>query len=792
MANGSAWRAVKSEGARDPVFGDQLLGGYAKLGDAGNAPAVHKVKIDHAGNYRLSARVYRAREEQSSHYVIGVRQNGKLVAQQTIEDGDLGLIKRYRLTWTWASLLAPLQPGEAELTVSREDAASSGESRRIDMFVLTDLPDYQPQDADFRPVGYARFTNTAADPYCWFGFVRRFGLPSYAVPGMLSAAGLSDGSKVPTDRDKWLQPGVPSPWVPISKYLMPRGRRNLVSFTATQNRHTEGFYPTPRGKWEFAVGPDHRVVKTIEVDQNAARLRLSLPDDFLNESADILTAFDFIEQKEKVLAQVPDANRPRARHLNLNFGVVFDAELDDPKVIDRELEIIKKLGANTTHYQLADPKNATQFYQKHGLKPAFSSGSRSLLFRAKDKCQNEPDVEAIEKLVRAQAQENAPILDQYRGFIVADEPSAMSYEHIVSHDVCRAKFVAGLRAAGYTPQQLGVATWLQVRPVLPADKDKFPQLWYHTAMFRLQSFADLCVTVVAIKNKVYPVTARAYVDYVPSITSWLQYGADPFLVQRDGGLELGWSEDWLNFGASPQHVSSWMAMLRAAGKDEQPLGGFVVGKSGGARLYRLKFFTMLAAGATSINTYNYGPFYAGIDSWSDQLDLFPVVSAAQHDAAAIDETLYNTKRHPTQIAIVYNRSASIWEEGKFASEIDAQLTHWALSHAGYDADFVAEEDIEAGILNRYKTLYLGGAQLRTPVAQKIDDWVRGGGTLFGAAGAGARDQNIISPRMFWKKSSGYAAWVTTSKTPPVAPNTKSGRSRLSTLWRQQQPRRENR
>ena len=72
--------------------------------------------------------------------------------------------------------------------------------------------------------------------------------------------------------------------------------------------------------------------------------------------------------------------------------------------------------------------------------------------------------------------------------------------------------------------------------------------------------------------------------------------------------------------------------------------------------------------------------------------------------------------------------------------MNGSFTHWALAHAGYDADYLAEEDVEAGELSRYKVLYLDGPQLRRTAAEAIRDWVDRGGVLFASAGAASRDE----------------------------------------------------
>lgn len=92
------------------------------------------------------------------------------------------------------------------------------------------------------------------------------------------------------------------------------------------------------------------------------------------------------------------------------------------------------------------------------------------------------------------------------------------------------------------------------------------------------------------------------------------------------------------------------------------------------------------------------------------------------------------------MALLYNRTASIWSPDDNSGQLNTTFTHWALAHAGYDADFLDEDEIQAGARARYKVLYLDGAQHRRDVADVISAWVASGGVLCGSAGAGSRDE----------------------------------------------------
>jgi hypothetical protein len=333
-------------------------------------------------------------------------------------------------------------------------------------------------------------------------------------------------------------------------------------------------------------------------------------------------------------------------------------------------------------------------------------------------------------------------LDHCVRYKLMDEPGGMSYESLAASEPCRRKFVEWLQGQGLTPAQLGAAIWDDIAPVLPQDRDRHPERFYYTGLFRLEAFATLAKACVQAKRTRLPDSMLTYVNYSPPTSggSWTERGTDLFLAHRDGGLEMIWTEDWLGYSLGPQHLSDTLALCRAAGRPHQRrLGAYCVGQ-GTPELMRLKYYTLVAGGVRDIVCYDYGPWYAGIDSWGRRFDLYPAIRQCQFELGTIDPYLHGTVRRRSEIAILYNRTASIWALADNSGLMNGTGTHWALAHAGYDADFLAEEDAESGMLARYRVLYLDGPQLRRPAAEAIRDWVAQGGVLFASAGAGSRDQ----------------------------------------------------
>jgi len=432
--------------------------------------------------------------------------------------------------------------------------------------------------------------------------------------------------------------------------------------------------------------------------------------------------------------------------MDVATGMNFEAGVDDPKVIEAEVKLLKRMGFNNVWEPIAPAQELEKFNAKMGLAPRYGLTLHAFHNQGSgDHCTNVPllPLEKVEARAKELAEKYAPVMDKVVRIVIADEPAGMSVEHILRHDVDRKLFTEQLKEQGYTPKDLGVASWAEVVPVAEADHLKYPELWYHTVMFNLRSTNNLTKQCVAIVRKYFPAHVKTFVNYVPPLGygDWIPTGADPFMMQRSGGLDLGWTEDWRAYGVSPQHISETLAMLRAAGQFKQPLGAYMVGVDSPPNVLRQKYYGLLAGGARQFNVYNYGPAYASVDVWGGQHEIFPVITAVNHEIGVIDEALQNTTRAKTDIAILYNRTASVWAaaERKLTTQLDGRFARWALSHAGYDADFIPEEDIEVGNLSRYKVLYMTGLQIRPETARKIADWVKSGGTVFATAGAGTRD-----------------------------------------------------
>ncbi|HWL53913.1 MAG TPA: hypothetical protein VNQ90_15845 [Chthoniobacteraceae bacterium] len=737
LAAGRGWqRAEAPEGYyTDAPLSAALLSGAARLpeGEEAEGAATVEIPAHGGGSYRLWMRFLTTKGMPGS-FTVELQQEGVTLAAEEIDAAD----PRFGAPWSWhwISLSGVLQPGTARVLLKRPAASSARTARLVDFFLLTNLSDYRPLDADFRPACYVRFTPDGEGdaPYCLFFTVHRPRGPHYyRTPGMLTRAGFSRGYTVPRDRRQWLHQGKPGPWVRLDDELLPdsRVRGNLLHITATRGTHLAGWVGERfRGLLEFATGEERTVYQSIEVDQQGARLFCTAR--LTGGVYAIRSATDYLRASREAVASLPAAQpalpQPQVEVLT---SLHLEEGRDDADLIAGEVAVLRRLGIYNTNRSLAPPARAEAFQEKMGLLPVFRAEGT---LRALDGSQNTPDFAAMDAHFRETAHEMEPILDKVRRIKLMDEPQAMSYEELAASPASQAAFREWIKGKPFPSAE-------PPRLVLPGEKERHPELFYYTGLFRLETFASYLKAASASAHRHFPPHALTYANLAPAFArTWVETGQDPFLIYRDHGLGLLWSEDWIGNGASLQQLSDYLALYRAAARPGgQPLGGYcVVTSAGNATRLRLNAYQWLAAGARVLHFYSYGPSYSGVDSWAGRYDLYPAVGALGREIRALDGDLKGLVRRPARVAILFNRTAGIWEGAASLTEMDARFIHWALAHLGYDADFLPEEDLHA--LSRYRVLYLNGVQLRRDAAGTIARWVEAGGTVVGTAGAGTRDE----------------------------------------------------
>jgi hypothetical protein len=226
---------------------------------------------------------------------------------------------------------------------------------------------------------------------------------------------------------------------------------------------------------------------------------------------------------------------------------------------------------------------------------------------------------------------------------------------------------------------------------------------------------------------------------------------------RRRGMTMPWTEDWTYEmpEASPEIVSYLVDVFRAGAKYESmPIQVYTIphwpGQTG--RDLRLSFVSALAHGNQVVNffmgtpVYNYSQDYV---SW-DAPETWHAIQNLDHELALGDDIISTGHVRPARIAILLSFSTDIHEEARGSSiyNFERKNLYLGLRHAGIPVDFLSEEDIAEGWLERnekagrggYDALIIAGDHLLHAAAPEIVNWVRRGGHLVAVAGGGFLDE----------------------------------------------------
>ena len=746
LVNGTSWKTRKGSWGwyHGVVSAGEMLDGSTPIDEGAELSVSKELSVNYPGEHTLWIRTL-VHENHSGSFTVDLQQDNQEVASRTINSKEdaAGIATGPLGSWTWLPVIANLKAGKVTVRLTRPEISTSHVAREIDMVLLTNLPNYTPDETQLRPRVYVRWSNT--------GQGEGYSLKTETdgpTSGNLGSTGFTRMHRASAMNA--IAPGQRTPWSDVTPFLKPQRGVNKLRFYAMRN---DDLVAGPiKGTLDFALGEDKKIIRTVQIDQTAPRILTALNDDMARPDSKILTAYDYLEKEQAAVAKAKaestvvkaGTSGQRAQYLDLGTTFYLNPGDDDERLIAAELKNLTDLGFNGLTFvssarAIRDPEALGAFYRAHGLKESF--GSMFYTWYAwinGDKAQ--PDLVSLEQRYKEFAETSAAYLPKLKRLIIADEPYGVAYDALVKSTVAQEKFRQFLQERNVTLQDINATAWDQVLPMTEEEKEANPKLFYYNGLFRLKIAADVAKANVAAKKKFLPDTLKTTVNYSPPYThTWTEQGIDPFLMHRDGGLEMGCAEDWHGYSASPQYTSDTYALLRAAGQG-QPLMGYMVVQYHSPLLKRIKYYAMIAAGARQICVYGYGPDYIGIDAWSGKHEYYPVLHEVQFELGNIDEALHDTQRRPTKIAILYNRTGAIWSGKNSSAEQDSRNTLWALSHAGYDSDFIPEEDIIAGKLDQYKVLYMGGIHLRQDVSQKIADWVKRGGVLFGSAGAASKNE----------------------------------------------------
>lgn len=328
-------------------------------------------------------------------------------------------------------------------------------------------------------------------------------------------------------------------------------------------------------------------------------------------------------------------------------------------------------------------------------------------------------------------------------FQLADEPAEVTPDP----QAALPGFRAWLADKGLKPDLFGKDSWDAVEMLLSAPQTpEQKRLFYWSRKY--QDFLTpkmFAIAADAVRASGPNPEVQSYVALSGhSLYFGNQLPLDMFQLAQSPGLMPGIS-DWMTGGSwnwdSHQAVAFSVAPFnggaRRYGADfgKTPLS-FPMMHCVAPSLFRA--YTQLANQCKFISYYNYGPDYEATEGFWSQSECGDAVQHVNNQAARMDDILGPGTMRPSRVAMLYATSQDIWWPAwPFA---DKRATFLALSHDYYQPDLVSEEQIAAGALAHYDSLYVLDSVVPTAAQKAIEAWVKAGGLLWACDDAAANNE----------------------------------------------------
>jgi len=611
-----------------------------------------------------------------------------------------------------------------------------------------------------------------------------------------------DGEQVDIPpKDRWLEPGEASDWIDISPHLPRRITTNNDLRPVLIGALTEPAGKRLDLRVELARGQDRTPVRAIKVADRHPNMMGYLA--WLNGKPDLPTLglllpagaspneriYTFEEAAEQQLRWIKDCGplpKPSRHMWFVSYQNIVGGDHATPSFIKptryekMQTEIIYRLGYNNlTHYA----QNAKDIASIRAL--GFVPARAKMVHFSVHHDAKTPDdfLRLLEQ--RARELKKAGVWEYVRAVSFGDEADV-----VVTHRPVEEQdrlFVAYLQTKRCDPLDFilpeqeaaarGMAEddrWslVHLNGRHPVEK---PKLLYEAADFRYKLWTEENAQYTRKVAEVFPPGALTGINYTPGSSAWPDVRKFIDMI-RDGGLTMPWSEDWWWGGqdGTPQAYGLLLAAQRHAADYHGSDSCFYVipeqrlkdPQLSADHFLRMNYFA-LGQGAKVID--HFAIYHQGVSGF-DHVDFdqsrntYPAIHRITSAVGKIDERLYRARMRPAETAICLSKANDIWNTENLESDPDypsdvngpkaynlyyADLNSdnterkalWlALRHAHVPVDIITDEDIAAGMLAKYKVLYLVGQELLSAAAPALTRWVEDGGVLIAEGGCGLLDE----------------------------------------------------
>lgn len=716
--------------------------------EAGVATANFEVPAD--GQYRCWVRYARFRRptaKDRAPFKLILKQNNNVLAHQAIDatyDGPMppngGPGSPYPI-YEWVAQSVTLKQGVASLTFEKTQGSSVNAGvRKIDCVLITADLEHEPDFRDFGPQSYLRFRVESVEPGpVYFGiFLNHMRAPFYR-----RAVADREGFHLNSTRSttaRSLAQGESTPWLNVSR-MLDTGWDTNIAITATNGM--QGFttlYPKRSAcAIDFASKPESAaILKTLNRDGPGYglvfRVGTTITKDQLPTSD-----FEFATKTADMVAKLPPVNFGRRP---TQFPVMTEWSASDrthtPGTRDLELKVMHYLGINANATGPLEPNDI-----ENGV--LFSRTFTQVWYQGKGGY-NDPNTPRITSSIKNKSAEflSDPLHDRYIYTKIGDESTATPLVRLASNPINQAAFKKWLQENNRTPEQLGVASWDQVK-IITGSNTNARALYVASQQFRAHSIANFYHQATALIHEHYGEhvkTTQNFSDGAVYLANMYAQGNDYFTWFKNKSLDIAVSEDWTALGSTPQCCGWNVALLRSATKyHKQPIGMYVISYGPGIDT-KLRAYSDMAQGAKSLNFYAYGPLYQGHEpGWSKRPETYWAIAQVNHEIGAAEHILIDAMPTPAATAIIYSVASDIWDISKDnATGHERMHAYIAMRHGQVAVDILSEEDVIEGRLAQYKTAYVYGDNLNRAAVTPLSNWVNAGGTLVLGAGAAEKDE----------------------------------------------------
>jgi len=237
-------------------------------------------------------------------------------------------------------------------------------------------------------------------------------------------------------------------------------------------------------------------------------------------------------------------------------------------------------------------------------------------------------------------------------------------------------------------------------------------------------------------------------NYSPHPNYWpkAQHCMLPF---RDKSMTLVWGEDWLFQipTTSPQIIGFLVDAYKSAARyHDMPMYMFVMNFFGNtAKAFRRCFYTDVARAVKYYNIPDISPapmsYSEGYLRAKRNIENYEEAYNVLYEAGLFEDIIYPGDVKRGEVAMLISESSEMWYRTPL---FNAEKQHiWmALKGHQYEVDFVVEDDIEEGHLDKYgyKVLYINDPCVTEKASKVIAGWVKSGGQLFVTAGGAMRNE----------------------------------------------------